>query len=164
MVMGVIYDLYGRKTPVVIFLIVSSLAFSSFPFLKTEYEFYFAAAFLMTLPIVNTNPFVADLILKESHGIGNMLRSNSVNLSNLTAYVLLLLNASYPELFSGCFIYYCLSAMLLVVTILVVVGMKDTIKDQKLPERVSAREVLKQSYSLIITEPIICLGITGSVL
>ena len=104
--MGFIYDTHGRKTPVVIFLIVSSLAFSSFPFLKNEQEFYLAAVFLMTLPIVNTNPFVADLICKESHGIGNMLRSNSINLAHLTAYVLLMLNASYPELFSNDFIYY----------------------------------------------------------
>ena len=129
--MGFIYDTHGRKTPVVIFLIVSSLAFSSFPFLKNEQEFYLAAVFLMTLPIVNTNPFVADLICKESHGIGNMLRSNSINLAQLTGYVLLMLNASYSELFSTGFIYFCLTSMMLVVTILVVVGMKDIIKEQK---------------------------------
>jgi MFS family permease len=164
-VMGVIYDTIGRKAPIVIFLAITSMAFSSFPFLKNEKEFYLAAVFLIALPIINTNPFVADLIQKESYGIGNMLRSNSINLSNLTAYVLLMLNASYPDLFCNDFIYLCLTAMLLSVTSLVVVGMKDVVKEeQQRTERISVKYVLKQSYELISTEPIILLGIAGSVI
>ena len=96
LIMGVIYDTKGRKIPIVLFLIISSVAYSSFPFLQNESEFYIGAIFLVALPIINTNPFVADLIRKESHGFGNMLRSNAINLSNLAAYALLLLNGSYP--------------------------------------------------------------------
>ena len=164
-VMGVVYDTIGRKAPIVLFLAITSVAFSSFAFLKNEEEFYFAAVFLIALPIINTNPFVADLIQKESYGIGNMLRSNSINLSNLTAYVLLMLNASYPELFCTDFIYLCVAAMLLSVTSLVVVGMKDVVKEeQQRSERPSVKYVLTQSYELISTEPIILLGIAGSVI
>jgi len=163
-VIGFVYDTHGRKTPIIVFLAISTLALSSFPFLKNEQEFYYAAVFMMMLPIVNTNPFVADLILKESHGIGNMLRSNSINLSSLSAYALLMANASYPDLFSNDFIYLCLTSMMLLVTILVIVGMKDIVKEQLKTERVTSGYVFKQSYNLIKTEPIILLGITGSVI
>lgn len=104
-IIGVVYDIYGRKNPIMLFLILSSFAYMSFPYLKNETEFYIAACCLMALPIVNTNPFVADLILKESHCVGNMLRSNAINASYLTAYILLMLNAKYPVTFSSIFIY-----------------------------------------------------------
>lgn len=130
LIVGVIYDTHGRKIPIILFLTFTSLSLSSFPYLKSETEFYIAALFLITLPIVNTNPFVADLILKESHGIGNMLRSNAINFAHLSAYGLLMLNASYSEYFSSYFIYLCLSLMMLAVTVLAIFGMKDIFIDQ----------------------------------
>jgi hypothetical protein len=59
-----------------------------------------------------------------------MLRSNAVNLASLSNYSLMMLNGRYSYLFSSDFIYFGISAMLLGVTLLTVVGMKDIIKDQ----------------------------------
>jgi MFS family permease len=64
--MGFIYDLYGRKTPMIIFLLFSSFAMFLFPFVHTEWEFYHVIVFILPLNILMGNPWVPDLICEES--------------------------------------------------------------------------------------------------
>jgi len=65
-VMGFIYDIYGRKTPLLIFLTMSVFAVGFFPFIQTVYDFYWAIVFIMPLNILMSNPWVPDLIEVES--------------------------------------------------------------------------------------------------
>ena len=83
--MGLIYDVCGRKTPLIVFIIVTIVVEACFPFLKSAKEFYFATLFEIPLYIIVTNPFIPDLVDEESHGMGNMLRTNTLNLANFSA-------------------------------------------------------------------------------
>lgn len=85
MLMGVLYDLCGRKLPIIVFMVLSTIAYTSFPFLKNESEYYVSAFFLIPLPIISSNPFVPDLIHEASHGVANMLRTNMINIGNLAS-------------------------------------------------------------------------------
>ena len=85
MAMGLIYDVVGRKTPLIIFIVVTIVVEAFFPFLKSAKEFYIATLFEIPLYIIVTNPFIPDLIEEESHGMGNMLRTNTLNLANFSA-------------------------------------------------------------------------------
>ena len=143
LVMGIIYDTQGRKIPIVFFLVISSVAYSSFPFLHYENEFYIAAIFMVAIPIINTNPFVADLIMKQCHCFGNCLRSNAINLSNLAAYGLLLLNGNYPKTFSNSYIYFFLIFLMINTTILVMFGMKDVVLESKGAKRFTVKQILE---------------------
>jgi hypothetical protein len=163
--MGLIYDTFGRKMPILIFLLICVLAEVSFSFLTNEYEFYMATIFLMPLQIIVTNPFIPDLIEEESHGMGNMLRTNTLGLANISCQGLLLLNATNYALFNSECIYFGLSLLLLTACVLLSVGMKDVVKEnrtQSSEEAVTARFVVKQAWNLLWSEPLIALGIFGS--
>ena len=64
--MGFVYDIYGRKVPLLIFLVASSMAILFFPFIQNEYDFYWATIFILPLHILMSNPWVPDLIEVES--------------------------------------------------------------------------------------------------
>jgi hypothetical protein len=64
--MGFVYDIYGRKTPLLIFLVFSAFAVGMFPYIQTVYDFYWAIIMLMPLHILMSNPWVPDLIEVES--------------------------------------------------------------------------------------------------
>lgn len=51
-------------------------------------------------------------------------------MAGLTAYFLLMLNAKYQEVFTIDFIYFSLTSLMLVSTVLGIFGMKDIVKDQ----------------------------------
>ena len=70
-----------------------------------------------------------DLVHEDSHGIANMLRTNTIQLSNLCAYSLLLLNATNLPMFSSSVIFFSLALFLVFTTLLVKIGMKDVIKE-----------------------------------
>jgi len=168
-VLGIIYDVFGRKTPILFFLVITCLAVAAYPFLESVEELYILAILLTPLPIVISNPFVPDLIHEESHGMGNMLRSNMINLASLSAYGLLLLNATNIPMFDSSVIYSACAIFLLLTTFMVRVGMKDVIKDsggmtESVSEKVTAKYVIKQAFSLIATEPMILFGTMGSVI
>ena len=59
---GLIYDVFGRKMPLIIFIIISAIAEAFFPFLRNENELYIAIIFLVPVHIIVTNPFIPDLI------------------------------------------------------------------------------------------------------
>ena len=94
-----------------------------------ESDLILFAICLIPLPAIISNPFVPDLIDESSHGMGNMLRTNLINLANLTAYGLLILNATGYSLFSSNVIYSSCIVILLCNFVMVKIGMKDIIKD-----------------------------------
>ena len=85
---------------------------------------------MIPLPIVISNPFVPDLIHEESHGMGNMLRTNVINLGLLSSYALLLLNATKWPIFGANVIFLSNASLLLLVCLFVKIGMKDVIKEE----------------------------------
>ena len=63
---GVVYDTFGRKIPMIISLVVCIIGQFSFPFLRDTFEFYVASMFLVPLPVLLVNPWIPDLIEEES--------------------------------------------------------------------------------------------------
>lgn len=79
--MGFIYDLYGRKTPMLIFLVFSAFAVFLFPFVQTEVDFYYVIVFILPLQILLSNPWIPDLVEVESQGMANAITSNVTSLA-----------------------------------------------------------------------------------
>lgn len=129
--MGLIYDLYGRKVPLLFFLLLSSVVVFCFPFLEDEVDFYYAIIFVIPLHILASNPFVPDLIEEESHGVANMLVGNCISLGIVAISILMLFNAEEKEAFTSRNIYFGIAFLLLVTFVIVQVGMKDVIKEKQ---------------------------------
>lgn len=129
MALGMIYDLYGRKVPMLVFLLISCVAIGSLPFLQTETDLYLYAIISIPLPILISNPFVPDLVHEDSHGVANMLRTNTINVAKLCAYGLLLLNATNLPIFSSTVMFFSMTLLMVFTTLLVKIGMKDVIKE-----------------------------------
>jgi hypothetical protein len=129
LVIGLIYDVFGRKTPILIFLLIVCTAFIQVPFMTCEADLVWFAICLITLPCITANPFVPDLFHESSHGMGNMLRTNLINLGNLSAYGLLLMNATGYYMFSSNVLFSACIVVLLATFVMVKIGMKDVIKD-----------------------------------
>jgi hypothetical protein len=110
------------------------------------------------------NPFVPDLIADESHGMGNMIRTNTLNMANFSSQGLILLNATEMAIFNLDCIYFFFSFMMVLCLILVKIGMKDVAKENQKQsnEEITSRFVLKQAWNLLLSEPLILLGISGS--
>jgi MFS family permease len=145
--LGTIYDIFGRKTPILVFLVISCLAFSSLPFLESVFELYIFAILEIPIGVLISNPFIPDLIDEESHGVANMLRTNTINVANLSAYSLLLLNATNLPIFHSDMIFFFVTLFLLCTFILVKIGMKDVIKEgnrmtESLSQEVNVRYVV----------------------
>lgn len=66
---------------------------------------------------------------ESSHGMGNMLRTNTINVANLTAYGLLLLNATSLAIFDSTVLFSFCTIFLLCTIFIVNFGMKDVIKE-----------------------------------
>ena len=78
-----------------------------------------------------------------------------------------MLNATGFKIFHSDFIYSLLSIMMILSLFMVKVGMKDVIKEKQATNTnndVTAWHVIKQAWKLLLTEPLIALGITGSVI
>jgi hypothetical protein len=98
-----------------------------------------------------------------------MCRTNIINIGNLTGYGLLLLNATNLTIFSSNVLFSVLTLLIIGSTIVVNFGMKDVIKEgchttESTGEKPSVKYLVKQACNLIRTEPIIGLGITGSII
>ena len=59
---GLIYDVFGRKTPLLIFVSILVLVELIYPFIENEMEYYTISAISSFFPVVITNPFIPDLI------------------------------------------------------------------------------------------------------
>ena len=128
---GLIYDVFGRKVPLLIFVAILIVTELTFPFLTNVRQYYITAMFTSLLTIIITNPFIPDLIKEESHGMGNMLRTNCINLGYIVAYSLLYLNATGSPMFDSSVIFFILSFLLVCLLVLLKIGMKDIIKEGK---------------------------------
>ena len=168
-VIGFIYDIFGRKVPIMIFMLISACGFAQVPFMTSESDLFLFALCLIPLPVIVTNPFIPDLIDESSHGMANMCRTNIINIGNLTGYGLLLLNATNLAIFSTDVLFSLLTIGIIGSTIMVHFGMKDVIKEgchtsESTGEKPSVKYLVKQACNLIRTEPIIGLGISGSII
>ena len=166
---GTIYDLFGRKPPMLVFVFISCIAYSSLPFLESVFELYLFSILEIPVGALISNPFIPDLISEESHGVANMLRTNAINLANLSAYGLLLLNATNLPMFSSDMIFFFVAFILVATGVLVYFGMKDVIREgnrmtESVSQEVTASYVIKQAFNTVISEPILTLGISGSVI
>ena len=63
---GVIYDTFGRKIPMIWSIFVCIIGQFMFPFIKNEFEYYVASMFLVPLPILLVNPWIPDLVQEQS--------------------------------------------------------------------------------------------------
>ena len=61
-VIGLLFDIIGRKKPYIVALVLALVAYGLFPFCKSVIFYYFLGAILKPLYSFVTIPFVPDLI------------------------------------------------------------------------------------------------------
>ena len=87
---GSIYDIYGRKKPLIITYFIASLGLLITPFFKSVYPWYQISMIFKSLENVTALvPFIPDLLMEESHSIGNAFRMLSALLGTLVSTLLL---------------------------------------------------------------------------
>ena len=59
---GIIYDILGRRRPVLVSLLIGMIGMFWYPFLKNEIDLYIASDLLIPLQGVLNCPFIPDLI------------------------------------------------------------------------------------------------------
>lgn len=176
---GAIYDLVGRKNPVVFSMLlggVSQILIAYAP----NFTLY-AIGLSMTIPIVVTSscPYVPDLIREESQGVAQAMKVLCIDLAGVIGSFFLDLNSRFPVVFSPFNIYFGLGILGLVSAILLHFGMKDIIKMKDWNEnmqrisRVSKirdtkknrfKFILRQAIYLIFHEPFIFVGMFAGIL
>ena len=129
--MGFVYDLYGRKTPILIFLVLSVVAVALVPWVQTENQFYTVILLALPLNIIMGSPWVPDLITVESQGIAQAISSNVISLALITNQIAMLLNSENYYFFKSKYIYFGNSFMLAFTFFVVKRGMKDVVVERK---------------------------------
>lgn len=124
---GLIYDVFGRRRPIQVFLIIVVIGQCMYPFITTRLWFYIAAFMTAPLVVINTNPFVPDLFQENSQAHANILRAMAINLAQITGSVLLLLNSTDSPLFNSNVMYIFIAAILAFSLCLISFHMKDVI-------------------------------------
>jgi MFS family permease len=61
-IIGIIYDILGRRRPVLVSLVIGMVGMFWYPFLKNAVELYIASDLLIPLQVVLNCPFIPDLI------------------------------------------------------------------------------------------------------
>ena len=63
---GVVYDTFGRKMPLIIAWVLAIISFMIFPYTHNKYVFYLLNILMVPLNCTLTLPFVPDLIEEKS--------------------------------------------------------------------------------------------------
>lgn len=172
---GPLYDVFGRKVPVVCAMFIAAISQITIAFSINVFPMYLIG-YLLTLPLLVTNtcPYVPDLIMENSHGIANTLKILVIDLANVSASGLLSLNGSFPDTFNSKNIYLGIAFACFLSGFYVIFYLKDVIKSAQFKERrltISRNSgkpnnkcnqfcfALKQAIGLLFRELYILIGI-----
>ena len=122
---GPIYDLVGRKSPVVFAMLIGGCSQILIAYAPT-FAFY-AAGVALTIPIIVTSfcPYIPDLIREESQGVAQAMKVICLDLAGVIGSSFLDLNGRFPTIFTPFNIYFGLGILGLISSVLLHIGMKD---------------------------------------
>ena len=126
LVIGSIYDIYGRKKPLIITYFMASMGLFITPFFSSVYPWYQLSMVLKSIENVTALvPFIPDLLMEESHSIGNAFRILAALLGTL--FSTLLLGISSKGWISDTNIYLVVTALNTLMGFYIIFHMKDII-------------------------------------
>ena len=136
MAIGPIYDVVGRKVPVVAAMFIACASQITIAFSVNVFPMY-VIGYLLSLPLLVTNtcPYVPDLIMERDHGIANTLKILIVDVANVGSSGLLSLNGSFPDTFTPLTIYLGIAMACFLSGFYVIFYLKDVIKSPEFKER-----------------------------
>ena len=127
LIIGVIIDIFGRKSILIIGQLVSALSIGAIPLFKEVYPWYFicrVSCGLGTIIAVNV-PLLPDYVKKDSLGLANSyLAIVSVVTSVLSGTVIFKVAADTPDEYQG-WIYYGMSAVIFAVAFFMFYGIVE---------------------------------------
>jgi MFS family permease len=82
---GTIYDIYGRKKPMVFTYICSTIGTLITPLGSSIWWFQVSRIFVCVLNVTAMLPFIPDLLMEESHALANAFRVISALFGSLAA-------------------------------------------------------------------------------
>ena len=130
---GTIYDLFGRKKPLVFTYICSTIGTLITPLGSSLYWFQVTRIFVCILNITAMLPFIPDLLMEESHAMANAFRVISAILGSFLATILVGISAK--DWITDENLYFSITAFQAFISIIIIFFMKDVINSDEFKAR-----------------------------
>ena len=158
-VLGVGYESFGRKGPVLIAFAMVIFGWFMMPFVHSVTGYYVATILLLCLPVLTFNPFVPDLIVESSHGLANALRGVCIGIATVVVEFMFMLYKTKKHCFNQNVMFVLIGFLMLGCFLFLRIAMRNIKSANNTPKFVAS-----QALKLFFTEPLILLANLGSII